>query len=42
MDGVAVPLGFNGGDGTEGQPTHVFPYQQDFDAARHRGFHSLR
>ena len=42
MDGAKIPLNFNGGDGTEGQPTHVFPYQQDFDDARHRGFSWLR
>ncbi len=39
MDGATIPLG---GDGIEGQPTYVFPYQQDFNAARHRGFSWLR
>ncbi len=42
MDGAPIPLGFSGGDGTEGQPTHVFPFQQDFNAARHHGFNWLR
>ncbi len=42
MNGVSIPFGFNGGDGTEGQPTHIFPYQQDFNAARSRGFRQLR
>ena len=42
IDDAPFPVGMEGGDGTEGQPTHVFPYQQDFDAARHRGFNRLR
>ena len=39
MDGHPIPLGFNGGDGVYGQPSHTFPYQDDFqNALRHHGF----